>query len=165
MSNLYLFYDLKFICRKNNKNECKNNERAENAAGIKIDRTDCKEQNDFFPGYTGNHGNICNDSPFDFTTNMFPSDCGCTPSATDICDHTVPTQVNSPVRGEAECFITSVEDLQANAIADTETPCSTCFEASTTGTCAYDYQSCDASDDIATFTDCIGALDDICRNE
>ena len=96
---------------------------------------------------------------------MFPSDCGCTPSATDICDHTVPTQVNSPVRGKAACFITSVEDLQANAIADTETPCSTCFEASTTGTCAYDYQSCDASDDIATFTDCIGALDDICRNE
>ena len=65
----------------------------------------------FFPGYTGS-GNICANS-LDLTTNMFPSDCGCTPSATAICDHTVPA--TGITRDEAACFVTSVEDLQATA--------------------------------------------------
>ena len=90
---------------------------------------------------------------------MFPSNCGCTPSATAICDHTV------PATGITACFVTNVEDLQATANANTETPCSECFKTSTTGYCADDYQSCDASDDIATFTACIGGLNDSCRNE
>ena len=75
-----------------------------------------------FPtGYTRS-GNICVNN-LEFTTNMFPSDCGCTPSATASCDHTIPAPGST--RDEAGCFVTSVEDLQATANANTaDTPCS-----------------------------------------